>query len=108
MLQVHGRADETIGYGGGEINGERYTSAAGTVGRWRQADGCTGRRSSGASFDADASSSGKDLTQTTWTGCRDDTEVTLWTIADTAGHVPALTRPSAELFDGWRPTTRRA
>ncbi len=108
MLQVHGRADETIGYRGGEINGEPYTSAAGTVGRWRQANGCTGRRTSGAPFDADASSSGKDLTPTTWTGCRDDTEVTLWTIAD-AGHVPALTPAfTAELFDWLEAHRRRA
>lgn len=107
MLQVHGLADETIGYRGGEINGVQYTSAAETVGRWREANGCTGRRSSGTSFDADANSEGKDVKATTWTGCGAGTEVALWAVTD-ARHVPALTPTfTAELFD-WFEAHRRS
>lgn len=107
VLQVHGEADDSIRYDGGEINGTPYTSAAETVARWRRANGCPGDGRPGTPLDADADVAGEDLTPTTWTGCRADTEVALWTIAD-GSHVPALTPAfSAALFD-WLEAHRRS
>lgn len=99
VLQVHGTADDTISYEGGEIAGRSYTSAAKTVALWRDGDHCSGDARSGDRLDADAEVAGEDLLQTTWTGCRAGTEVSLWTI--TGGtHVPTLTPAfSAALFD---------
>lgn len=99
VLQVHGEADDSILYDGGELNGTPYTSAMETVARWRRADRCSADGRPSAPLDADADVTGEDLTPTTWTGCRGDTEVALWTIAD-GGHVPALTPAfSAALID---------
>ena len=99
VVQIHGTADETIRYGGGEIEGRQYTSAAGTVGLWRRADGCRSEARRGERLDADADVAGNDLLPTTWTSCQANTEVALWSITD-ASHSPAL-RPAftAALFD---------
>lgn len=99
VLQVHGTADETISYKGGEIAGKSYTSAAKTVALWREVDHCSGDARSGDLLDADAAVAGEDLRQTTWRGCRADAEVSLWTI--TGGtHLPTLTPAfTAALFD---------
>lgn len=108
VLQVHGEADDSILYDGGEINGSLYTSAVETIAQWRRADDCAGDGRSSAPFDADADVVGDELTPTVWTGCRGDTEVALWTIAN-GGHVPALTPAfSAALFDWLEAHRRRA
>jgi len=101
VLQVHGEADASIAYEGGDIDGHPYTSAPDTVARWRRANACPrdGGSRSGAPIDADARVAGDDLAATTWAGCRDGAEVALWTIAD-GGHNPALTPGfSAALVD---------
>ena len=99
VLQVHGTADDTISYAGGEIAGRPYTSAAKTVALWREVDHCSGDARPGDRLDADAAVAGEDLRQTTWTGCRTGAEVSLWTI--TGGtHVPTLTPAfTVALFD---------
>ena len=99
VVQIHGTADETIRYDGGEIEGRPYTSAAKTVALWRRVDGCRSEGRSGERFDADNDVAGDDLRPTTWTTCRANTEVTLWSITD-ASHSPALTPAfTAALFD---------
>jgi polyhydroxybutyrate depolymerase len=100
VLQVHGTADESIGYDGGD------TSAAGTVAAWRGLDGCGSSARRDGRIDADASLAGDDLTETTWTGCRDRTEVALWTI-DGGSHVPALTPAFASALLDWLEAHRR-
>ncbi|HSK32259.1 MAG TPA: alpha/beta fold hydrolase [Propionicimonas sp.] len=106
VVQIHGTADDTIRYGGGAIEGRPYTSAAGTVGLWRRADGCRSDGRTGQRLDADANVAGDDLRATTWTTCREDTEVALWSITD-GSHSPALTPAfTAALFD-WFEAHRR-
>lgn len=100
VLQVHGRADDTIRYDGGQINGRPYTSADQTVARWVLADGCSGSGRAGTPLDADAKVAGVDLTPTTWTGCRAGTEVALWTIADSS-HLPTLTSAFTAALIDW-------
>ena len=107
VLQVHGDADDTILYGGGEINARPYTSAAATVARWRSADACSGDARTGARLDADASVAGDDLTPTTWSDCRGGTEVSLWTIAG-AGHIPTLTPAFSAALVDWLEAHHRA
>ncbi|HSN43462.1 MAG TPA: alpha/beta fold hydrolase [Propionibacteriaceae bacterium] len=99
VLQVHGDADLLIRYAGGEINGRTYTSAAGTVSLWRDAGGC-GLASTSDAMDADALIPGDDLTATTWSDCRDDSSVALWTIAG-GSHVPDLTPTFAGALADW-------
>jgi polyhydroxybutyrate depolymerase len=106
VLQVHGTADDTIAYGGGEIAGREYTSAAGTTARWRRTDACTADGRSGTRLDAEATVPGAETRATTWTGCRGGTEVALWTIRK-GGHVPMLTPAfTSALFD-WLEQHRR-
>jgi polyhydroxybutyrate depolymerase len=107
VLQIHGTADDTIHFDGGDIEGRTYTSSAGTVGLWRRADGCRGEARRGERLDADANVAGDDLRPTTWGTCRDDTQVALWTITG-GSHSPALTPAfTAALFD-WFEAHRRA
>jgi polyhydroxybutyrate depolymerase len=107
MVQVHGTADETILYGGGQINGASYTSAAATVARWRTIDGCPAASTPGARLDADADVEGDDLAPNTWTGCRGGTAVALWTISD-GRHVPTLTAAfTAALLDWFEAAGRQ-
>ena len=107
VLQIHGKADETILYDGGEIDGKPYTSAAETLAVWRRADGCPDDSRPGAPLDADANEAGDDLSPTLWAHCRAGTEVALWTIAH-GSHIPALTPAfTAALFD-WFEAHQRA
>lgn len=106
MLQVHGTADDTIRYAGGQINGRPYTSAANTVARWRSIDGCPAAAKSGARLDADAEVEGDDLTAKTWTGCGGGTAVALWTISD-GDHVPTLTPAFTAALVDWFETAGR-
>ena len=106
VLQVHGRADQTILYDGGEIGGKPYTSATRTVALWRRADGCRADPRPGARLDADANVAGEDLSQTTWTACRGNTEVALWSIED-GSHGPALTSAFTAALLDWFDAHRR-
>ena len=99
VLQVHGEADDSILFDGGEIDGDRYTSARDTVAVWRRLDGCGAAGHPQGPWDADGAVPGDDLTSLSWTGCRAGTDVALWTIED-GGHVPALTAGfTAALYD---------
>jgi polyhydroxybutyrate depolymerase len=40
VLQIHGDADETVHYGGGEMNGSTTPAVATTVSMWAALDGC--------------------------------------------------------------------
>ena len=108
VLQVQGTADDTILAGGGQIDGDEYTSATETVELWRERDSCpAGKPSEGPELDADTNVSGDDLTTKTWSGCADGTEVALWSISD-GSHVPALTADfTAALLDWFEANARR-
>lgn len=106
VLQVHGEADDTILYDGGAIDARPYTSATATVAWWRRANGCALASASVGALDADATAPGDDLHRTTWTSCRDDTGVALWTITD-GGHAPALTHTFASALLDWLEDHRR-
>jgi len=90
ILQIHGTADETIAYQGGEIQGNRYPSAMGSVQRWASYNGCITQGRAREQRDLDASLPGHETGVMTFDiGCRPGGAVALWTIS--AGtHVPSV------------------
>jgi len=92
VLQIHGTADATIRFDGGQIVGNAYPSVATTLTDWRRLNGCEPT--------ADKTMPPKDLVadvpgaETAVTryhaGCGGGTRVEVWSIKDGA-HVPALT-----------------
>ncbi|GAA4725269.1 hypothetical protein Prum_077890 [Phytohabitans rumicis] len=91
VLQIHGTADRTIHFDGGDAGGP-YPSVGDTLALWRRNNGCGDRAdASAAPIDLEARLAGAETTVTTYrTGCRDGTRVELWTIRE-GSHVPAFT-----------------
>jgi polyhydroxybutyrate depolymerase len=104
VVQVHGTADDTIRYEGGEIDGVAYPGAPTTAESWATYDGCgmTSTRLS-AQVDVDATlMDGGDPAEASvdlWSGCRSGTSVELWTFP-MGGHVPLVSPAFADaVFD---------
>ena len=91
VLQIHGTADDTIRFDGGRNGGQPYPAAAAGVERWRGYDGCSEQVTPAtAPLDLEATLPGAETTVTDYrAGCRDGSQVALWTITN-GGHVPAL------------------
>jgi polyhydroxybutyrate depolymerase len=101
VLQIHGTDDATISYRGGEIRGNRYPSAMGSITRWAQYNGCDMSRSSREMRDLDASLPGHETgVMKINTGCRDGGSAELWTISDGA-HSPVYSETYAEQIVEW-------
>jgi polyhydroxybutyrate depolymerase len=99
VLQVHGTADNTIEYQGGEILGNRYPSAEQTVADWAAYNECSATATTGdATVDLLPAIEGAETTTKSYTGCPAGIGVELWSM-DGAGHVPipATTMVSAML-----------
>lgn len=100
VLDVHGNADETIAYGGGDIGGARYPSEAETMAAWAGHDGCTGALGpAGADLDLDGSIAGAETSRQAYGGCG-DSAVELWTIRG-GKHVPAFVDGFATTIYEW-------
>ena len=110
VLQIHGTADDTVGFYGGSLTGlgsgrpvASYPGAEATVAIWGRYDGCddaavaTGDR---VDVDADISSGGDpaEATVTRRSGCKAGGAVELWTIPG-GGHAPSISAgfPTAAL-----------
>ena len=94
VLQVHGDADQTISYTGGDTgdatNPHPYPSAHVTVADWATKNGCTGALvSSGAMMDIDTRIAGAETRPESYAGCPAGIDVALWTIQG-GGHIPSL------------------
>lgn len=100
ILQVHGTADEMLGFDGGVLRvpgvpDARYPGAAETARRWLGLDGCypalseTARRID-AVADVDGTDGPAETTVAESTACDPGGRVELWTM-DGVGHVPAFT-----------------
>ncbi|MFT4296497.1 MAG: PHB depolymerase family esterase [Micropruina sp.] len=100
VLQVHGVADDTVRFEGGEIRGVRYTSAAQTVETWRAADGCRGKAVTSTPLANDPDGFGAAVGAATWTGCPGGAEVGLWQVSG-AGHVPRFSRAAQAALLDW-------
>jgi len=88
VLDIHGDADDTIQYGGGETApGLVYPSEATTMQRWQGYDGCTpGLAADPTPIDIEASIPGPETTVSSFAGCS-GSGVELWTI-DGGTHLP--------------------
>ncbi|MBI5518368.1 MAG: hypothetical protein HY909_31645 [Deltaproteobacteria bacterium] len=99
VLQVHGDADTTIPYMGGERLGLRYLGAEETVARWARYNGCGSLEDTGQRLDLDLSLPGAETRVGRHGGCgRGAAE--LWTIAGGV-HLPALAPTWAETIYQW-------
>jgi polyhydroxybutyrate depolymerase len=90
VLQIHGTADGTIAYAGGQIQGNVYPGAVETVTRWAGYNGCTAENLVTATLDLDQSLEGLETTVTRYGNtCQPGGSAELWTIAEGA-HIPAI------------------
>jgi len=90
VLQIHGTADGTIAYAGGDIQGNVYPGAVETVTRWAGYNGCTAENLVTATLDLDQSLDGLETTATRYgDSCQPGGSAELWTIAEGA-HIPAI------------------
>lgn len=104
VLEVHGTADQTIGYNGDVQNtppDPSIPSAHETVGVWARNDGCTGAiAATGTSYDLDAAVAGSETSVEAYAGCPSGIAVELW--SDVGGvHRPALTASFAPTVWGF-------
>lgn len=94
VLQIHGTADETILYDGGQILGVPYPSAAATVGQWASFDGCDAPSDpimhDDLTLDLEATIEAPETAVYGVSGCPDGVDVQLWTI-NGGSHIPSFT-----------------
>lgn len=101
VLQIHGTADQTIAYQGGEIRETRYPGARASVSRWAGYNGCISQGRGRERRDLDASLPGHETGVLTFdVGCEPGGAVELWTIASGA-HSPAFSDSYAEQVVEW-------
>ena len=91
VLQIHGRADDSILFGGGTIGSEPYPGALESVGDWATIDKCPAAPTATAkTLDLDSATAGAETSVLAATKCANGTAVELWVISD-GTHSPKLT-----------------
>lgn len=101
ILQIHGTADGTIAYDGGDIQGNTYPGAEETVSRWADYNGCSADGVVTATLDLDSSLDGLETTVTRFdNGCQPGGSAELWTIANGA-HIPQISEVFPEKVVEW-------
>jgi polyhydroxybutyrate depolymerase len=104
VLQVHGTADETIAYEGGELPfmPDGFPSARQTVSSWAQYNGCGATATpSEEGLDLDQTLPGPETVTETFDGCPAGIDVALWTV-EGGSHIPtiALAAPPYPMSEG--------
>ena len=101
VLQIHGTADGTIDYAGGEIQDNRYPSAMGSVRQWASYAGCELDGKAREMRDLDASLPGYETGVMKFEiGCHPAGSSELWTIS-AGSHVPPLSDSYAAQVVEW-------
>lgn len=101
ILQIHGTADATIAYRGGEIRENRYPGALNSVRRWAGFNGCEAQGRGREMRDLDASLPGFETGVLRFNvGCRAGGSAELWTISAGA-HSPTFSDSYAEQVVEW-------
>ncbi|MCC6556775.1 MAG: hypothetical protein IT372_27780 [Polyangiaceae bacterium] len=90
VLQIHGTADATISYDGGEILGHAYAGALQSAQDWATFDECGAGPAPGPDLDLEGSLAGSETTTQAWSGCAPGGGAELWSIVG-AEHIPAIT-----------------
>jgi polyhydroxybutyrate depolymerase len=95
ILQVHGTLDAKIQYGGGDLFGVAYPSAADTVATWAEFNGCTGDLETiAARRNLDSGVAGAETRTDRYAGCPAvAAEVELWSL-EGGGHLPNFINPA--------------
>jgi len=91
VVQVHGTADGTIAYTGGQILGNAYPGAVDTAAKWAAYNGCTGALGAAdpTPLDFDQSVPGPETTSQFHEGCPTGVAVGVWTI-EGGSHIPPI------------------
>lgn len=99
VLHMHGTADGTIGFGGGQITAS-FPGAVETMARWAKRDGCDATPTVGPAIDLDAGIPGAETRVSIYGGCEAGIDVQLDTIEGGA-HSPTLVPESVgtDVFD---------
>jgi polyhydroxybutyrate depolymerase len=92
ILQIHGTADATVSYDGGQIGTHAYPGAKATVTSWATIDGCGATADTSAPpLDLDTKLAGSETTVMKYaSGCKPGGHAELWTIQG-GSHIPSLT-----------------
>ncbi|MBK8258971.1 MAG: prolyl oligopeptidase family serine peptidase [Polyangiaceae bacterium] len=91
VLQIHGTADATVLYDGGQFGATAYPSATETVEMWAQYNGCDLTSAAGDPIDLESGIVGSESQVSKYnTGCSMGTTAELWSI-EGGSHIPALT-----------------
>lgn len=88
-VQIHGTADDTVLYDGGNINNIPYPGALASATRWSEIGGCDAAPTAGAALDLDAGLMGAETSTQVFSGCNPGGGAELWTI-EGGGHIPAI------------------
>lgn len=109
ILTMHGDADETIRYDGGEIFSNAYPSAAETIRRFAAHAGCdTSNPTMAPNIDVSEGVAGADTTVLQYNGCPAGVDVNFWTLVGSP-HIPGPWVVSAvNSFIDWMINHRRA
>ncbi|MGZ3423710.1 MAG: alpha/beta hydrolase family esterase [Polyangiales bacterium] len=90
ILEVHGTADGTVRFDGGQFFGKPYPGARAIAQRWAGFDGCDPSPLEGPTLDLDREIEGPESKTLAWQHCRAGSRVELWPITG-GSHIPAPT-----------------
>ena len=96
ILHIHGTADQTILFGGGDLFGKRYPSVDETLAQWAEINSCSSSKES--DFELMQSTVGNETTNRTYSCSKADLE--LWRI-NGGVHTPALDKEFANAVLDW-------
>lgn len=96
ILHIHGTADQTILYGGGELFAKRYPSVDETLAQWAGINSCSSSKES--DFELMQSTVGEETTKRTYSCSKADLE--LWRI-NGGVHTPTLDKEFANKVLDW-------
>jgi len=101
VLQIHGTADDTIAYGGSDIQGNDYPSALDTVTRWASYNGCATTGAERELRDLESVIDGHESSVLLFDqGCKTGGSAELWTI-EGGSHVPPLSDTFSQQVVEW-------
>ncbi len=89
VLQIHGTADDTVLYDGGQIQGISYLGAMDSVKAWAGFDTCEMTTTPGADLDLESTIAGAETKTEGFGGCQGNSRVELWSI-EGGGHIPSI------------------